>query len=197
MAIGAVRMKLKLFIRFFITLGILSAAPYLRATPEDTTTSSTNAPAQSSPTNHPQQFATAGGHGASYVNRLGIGAQLISPYGVTVKYFFTDCIAVDGAAGWETDSHNTGEIHADVLFHDFEPLRDISHTMPVYYGAGLFGRFRNDNNGTLGGFRFPIGVSYMFNNSRFDVFGEVAPELIFSPFVRGGIRGSVGIRFWF
>lgn len=199
MAIGAVCMKLKFIIRFFIILGIASVAAHLQATPEDTTASSpsTNAPAQPPSTNAQPQIIPVGGHGAPYVNRLGIGAQLISPWGVTAKYFFTDCIAVDGAAGWETDGHNTGEIHGDVLFHDFEPLREFSHTAPVYYGAGLFVRFRDDNNGNLGGFRFPVGVSYMFKNSSWDVFGEVAPEVIFSPFLRGGIRGSVGVRFWF
>jgi hypothetical protein len=169
-------MKLKFIIRFFIILGILSVAPYLPAQSVAKTPSS--------------------GTGTS-ANTLGLGFQIGAPYGLTAKYFLNETFAIDGAAGWAPDDHSKSEIHADALFHDFDVFSPRSGRMPVYAGAGLLLRFRDSGHDNLAGFRFPIGVSYMFDGAPFDIFGEVAPEIIFSPFARGGISASAGIRFWF
>ena len=132
-----------------------------------------------------------------YVNHLGVGFQLGAPIGVTAKYWLTDNYAVDGAFGYSPYSHSSVEMHADFLLNDFDMLTPESGRMPVYFGGGLLVRIRNDGRSSLGGFRFPVGVSYMFEDMPFDIYAELAPEIIFAPFFRGGIDGAVGFHYWF
>ena len=137
-----------------------------------------------------------------YVGHLGVGIQLGAPTGVNAKYWLSDTHAVDGAFGLSPYSHSSVEIHADYLFNNFDLLTPPHGRLPVYYGVGLFGRFRNDGRSSYGGFRFPIGLSYMFDDVTIhdmpvDIFAEVAPEFAFVPFVRFGFGGMVGARVWF
>jgi hypothetical protein len=178
-------MKLK----SLITVGILSLLPYLQA---QDVSSSTNPPSLS--TNPPAQTEPRTG---TYVGHFGIGVQLGEPFGVNAKYWLNDCVALDAAAGWSPQDHSAAEIHADVLFHDFDLLKPPHGRLPVYIGGGVFERFRDNNHGDLAGLRVPIGVSYMFDNCPVDVFAEFSPELIVAPFARGGISAAIGARFWF
>ncbi len=132
-----------------------------------------------------------------YVHQLGIGIQVGAPIGINAKYWLSQNLAVDGALGLSPYSHAPVEAHADFLVHDFDLLTPASGKMPVYIGAGILGRFRNHGDGSMAGFRFPVGISYMFEDAPIDLFAEVAPEVIFTPFRRGYIDGAVGIRFWF
>jgi len=141
--------------------------------------------------------ARSSAYTGDYVNTFGVGFQLGAPFGVTAKYWVTDTTALDGAFGYSPYDHSTVEIHVDFLWHDFDILTPSSGRFPVYFGVGLVGRLRNEGRGNLAGFRFPVGISYMFENYPFDVFAEVSPELIMAPFVRGGIDGAVGLRYWF
>jgi hypothetical protein len=170
-------MKLK----FFATLGILSFTCYMQA--------------QNVPNNPPPQMAP--GVTTDYANHFGIGAQFGEPFGINAKYWLNDFMALDGAAGWSPAAHSAAEIHADFLVHDFDLLTPPEGRAAVYIGGGILGRFRTEGRSDLAGWRFPLGVSYMFDNCPVDIFAEVAPEVIFAPFVRGGISGTVGFRFWF
>lgn len=154
----------------------------------------TYAPTQTQTTPPPSPAAPYTG---DYVNHLGIGAQLGAPIGINAKYWLSDNWAVDGAFGISTYSHSPVEMHADFLINNFDMLTPDSGRMPVYIGAGLVGRIRNDGRSSLGGFRFPVGVSYMFEDTPLDIFAELAPNIIFVPFVRGGFDGDVGFRIWF
>ena len=133
----------------------------------------------------------------NYVHTLGVGFQLGAPIGLNVKYWLNETAAVDGAVGISPYDHAPAEVHADFLIHDFDIFNMDNGKMPVYFGGGVLGRFRNDGRSDLFGFRFPVGVSYMFENIPIDIFAEVAPEIIVAPFRRGYIDGAVGIRFWF
>jgi hypothetical protein len=134
---------------------------------------------------------------ADYVHKFGVGLELGAPIGVNAKYWLSDCTALDAAVGWSPYAHSAAEIHADFLVHDFDLLTVPNARMPVYLGGGILGRLRDDNRSNLAGFRFPFGVSYMFNNAPVDVFAEVAPEIIFAPFARGGVDAGIGFRIWF
>lgn len=132
-----------------------------------------------------------------YVHQLGIGFQLGAPIGVNAKYWLNENWAVDGAFGLSTHSDAPVEIHADFLVHDFDLFNPSAGKMPFYVGGGLVGVFRDHGAGDMGGFRFPIGVTYMFENMPIDIFAEVAPEIMVTPFRRGYLSGAVGVRFWF
>lgn len=135
--------------------------------------------------------------GNNYVNTFGVGGQVGDPLGVTAKYWLTENVAFDGAFGLSTYSHSSVEMHVDILFHDFDMVKPSAGQMPVYIGVGLLGRIRTSHHDNLAGFRFPIGVSYMFEDSPFDAFAEIAPEAIFAPFGRIGFDGAIGFRYWF
>lgn len=132
-----------------------------------------------------------------YVHQLGIGFQLGAPIGINVKYFLNENCAVQGAFGISPYDHAPVEGNANFLVHDFDLFNPLNGKMPVYFGGGLLVRFRNQGAGSMVGFRFPVGISYMFEDIPVDVFAEVAPEVIFTPFRRGYIDGAVGVRLWF
>ena len=183
MAIQRVPMKFK----FFATAGILSLALCVQAQYANTLT------------NLPTSI-TLGATDYSaddHAGHLGIGLQIGEPLGLNAKYWLNDVLAVDGAVGWSPQDYSAAEIHADFLVHDFDLVTPSSGKLPVYIGGGLFGRFRNQGREDLTGLRFPIGVSYMFESCPVDIFAEVAPQIIFAPFVRGGITADIGFRFWF
>lgn len=127
---------------------------------------------------------------------LSAGVMVGEPTGPTVKYFVTDTIAVDAAAGWSPYRHSDAEMHADILLHDFDLLPVDQGKLPVYLGAGALIRFRHDADDQAG-IRLPIGISYMFQNIPVDVFAEVGPAIIFTPYVQGEIVGGIGARYRF
>jgi hypothetical protein len=174
--------------KFFATMGILSFALCMQAQYADT---STNLPT------HIALGASTDYSASDYANHLGIGLQVGEPLGVNAKYWLNDTFAVDGAVGWSPQSYSAAEIHADFLVHDFDLVTPDEGKLPFYIGGGILGRFRNQGRSDLAGLRFPVGVSYMFDSCPIDVFAEVAPQIIFAPFVRGGITADVGFRFWF
>jgi hypothetical protein len=131
------------------------------------------------------------------VGHFGVGAALGGPIGVTAKYWLTDMLAADASVGWSPYSHATWEIHADILVNDFDLLVPRTGRMPVYAGIGILGRMRNHHLSNMAGFRFPLGISYMFENCPIDIFAEIAPEAIFAPFGRLSVDGSVGFHYWF
>lgn len=128
--------------------------------------------------------------------KFGAGLIVGEPTGLSAKYFLTESVAIDGAFGWafrdETDLH----LHGDILWHKFD-LFDVSGgSLPLYFGVGGRVKFI-DNRDDRAGIRFPVGVSYMFDNIPVDIFAEVAPIIDFTPETRGGITGGIGARYWF
>lgn len=132
-----------------------------------------------------------------YVGKMGVGVILGEPIGGSVKYFFNDTMAVDGAVGYSWRDNTDVYFHADALWHKFDWI-PVSHgSMPVYFGVGGLVRFRDSNHDNEVGVRLPVGVSYMFENKPIDVFAEIAPAIDVAPTTRLDITGGVGIRFWF
>jgi hypothetical protein len=177
-------MKTKCFITAMATVSF-----GLCAQAQDTTTTQTQTQA------NPPQRSVA--YRADYVGHIGVGAELGAPIGVTAKYWLSNMYAADAALGWSPYSHSSAEIHADFLVNDFDCFQPSSGRLPIYAGIGLLGRFRDHHESNLAGFRFPLGISYMFDNTPIDVFAEIAPEAIFAPFGRLSFDASVGFHYWF
>lgn len=132
-----------------------------------------------------------------YAGHIGAGITLGEPIGASVKYWFNDSMAIDGAFGWSSHDHSDVYLHSDFLYHEFHLFPVSSGRLPLYFGGGVLARFRSGNYDNQVGIRAPVGVSYMFDNAPVDIFAEVAPALDVSPFVRGEITGGIGIRYWF
>jgi hypothetical protein len=128
--------------------------------------------------------------------RFGVGLILGEPSGVSLKYFWNETMAIDGAVGWsfhrETDLH----LHSDVLWHNFDLFPVAEGQLPLYLGVGGRAKIREHEEDRLG-VRVPIGVSYIFEDLPLDIFAEVAPVLDFTPSTRGGFTLGIGARWWF
>ena len=80
-------------------------------------------------------------------------------------------------------------MHSDVLWHNFDLIPVSRGRMPVYFGVGGLVRFRDNNEDNQVGIRFPVGVSYMFDNAPVDVFVEIGPAIDVAPDVEGEVTG--------
>lgn len=127
---------------------------------------------------------------------FGAGVLFGEPTGVSLKYFFNEKMAVDGAVGWaftdETDLH----LHGDVLWHKHDMFDVREGDLALYGGVGGRVKF-NHHNDDRAGVRLPVGLAYTFENVPVDVFVEIAPVLDVAPSTRGGFTGGVGARWWF
>lgn len=132
-----------------------------------------------------------------YAGRFGAGVIIGEPTGGSLKYWLNDTLAVDGAFGASLHDHSDFYLHSDLLWHNFNLLKVPRGQLPVYFGAGALGRFRDDGFDNQVGIRVPVGMSYLFDNAPLDVFVEIAPALDIAPDVRGEVEGGIGVRYWF
>jgi hypothetical protein len=158
---------------------------YADGTPATTTPATTNV--YSAPTMYSSDNS----------GKFGAGIILGEPTGVSLKYWLSDVMAVDGAAGWSTADHTDFYLHGDILWHKFDWITVPQGRLPFYFGIGGLVRIRDDNNDNQVGIRAPIGLSYMFDREPIDIFVEIGPAIDIAPSVRGDITGGIGIRYWF
>lgn len=138
---------------------------------------------------------TANSSASSNDGRLGAGIILGEPIGASLKYWFNNTLAIDGATGWSSHDDTDLYVHSDVLWHNFDLIPVSRGRMPVYFGVGGLVRFRDNNQDNQVGIRVPVGVSYLFDNAPVDVFVEIGPALDVAPDVQGEITGGGGIRY--
>ena len=143
------------------------------------------------------QLGPATGSVNDMTGKFGVGFTFGEPIGPSLKYFFNDSVAIDGAFGWSLHDHTDFYMQSDLLWHNFELIPVSQGKMPVYFGAGGLLRFRNSGEGDQFGIRAPVGVSYFFENAPVEIFAEVGPALDLTPSLRGEVTGGIGVRFWF
>lgn len=127
-------------------------------------------------------------------DRLGLGAMLGEPSGISGKYWTGTRTAIDGGIAWSSNASNDFHLHMDYLIHDFRSLSVDKGSLPLYYGIGGRIKFEKD---TRIGIRAPVGIAYMFANSPLDVFIEVAPILDLAPSTELEFNGALGVRYFF
>ena len=135
-----------------------------------------------------------------YTHRFGAGLIVGEPTGPSLKYWFNEITAIDGAFGasfnHESDHDASFYMHSDILWHNFDLIPVSRGRLPVYLGVGGLLRIR-DNASNEAGIRIPVRLSYMFDSAPIDVFVEIGPALDLSPSVRWEVTGGGGVRFWF
>lgn len=127
---------------------------------------------------------------------FGLGPMLGEPMGLTVKYWFSDITAVDGGLGWSLVDPDGTQLHADVLFHKFDPFRSDIPDFALYLGVGARVKF-TEHGDNLAGIRVPFGVSYLLQPQRLEFYAEVAPILDVAPTTTVNWNGGIGIRYYF
>ncbi|HSG28639.1 MAG TPA: hypothetical protein VLA34_09180 [Candidatus Krumholzibacterium sp.] len=127
---------------------------------------------------------------------FGLGIIIGEPTGITGKLFISERNAIDGALAWSLDENNYMHIQGDYLFHNFFVLEDVEGEFAWY--AGLGGRIvLVDKADDHVGIRFPLGVTFLFDDGRFDTFMEIVPIMDVAPDTDFDMEGAIGIRFYF
>ena len=127
---------------------------------------------------------------------FGLGLVIGEPIGLTAKFWANDWVAVDAGLGWSfTDPEGT-DLHADALFHKFDPFRTDTPELALYAGAGARLKFP-DHGDTRVGIRFPVGAAYQIPEHNLEFYAEIAPILDVTPSTRLAWNGGIGIRYYF
>lgn len=126
--------------------------------------------------------------------KTGIGIILGSPTGFSIKQNIESTSAIDGAIAWNFGSKASLHLHGDYLVLDNDLIDVRRGIMPVYYGIGARILFENENKV---GIRFPLGISYLFENSQVELFLEIVPILNIAPATTFGMNGAIGGRYYF
>lgn len=126
---------------------------------------------------------------------VGLGLIVGDPTGVSAKFWLGPRSAIGSALAWSSDDNEEIHLQVDYQRHDFG-LFDVDRgSLPVYYGIG--GRLILDDNQDGLGVRIPVGLDYIFEGNRFDVFMEVAPVLELTPDSDVTAEAGFGARYFF
>jgi len=125
--------------------------------------------------------------------RLGVGVELGSPSGITLKFEGRRRYDLEFLAAWDLD--NFLFINGHALFH-----RNLQGEPDLYffYGPGIFigardrGRGRDDD--LILGISGRFGLAYGFE--PFEVYIQLTPRLDLIPGTDGDLGGGIGFRFF-
>lgn len=145
-------------------------------------------------------FAAAAHAQSASMQNIGAGIVLGEPTGISAKVWYTDNMAIDGAAAWSFRGDTNIHIHTDLLWHDWRTLdekAEMDHDfgrLPIYYGIGARARLGDDDRL---GMRLVVGTSLMLARAPFDFFFEIAPIMDVVPSTDLDMNLGLGARFWF
>lgn len=126
---------------------------------------------------------------------LGLGIIVGEPTGVSFKKWTTDTTAIDGAAAWSFSKKDVLYLHVDYVVHNFGLFKVEKGKPPLYYGIG--GRIKIIKDKTTVAVRIPVGINYIFEQAPLDIFFEFVPLLDLVPSTDFGLKGAIGIRYYF
>ncbi len=118
-----------------------------------------------------------------------LGVILGEPTGISLKAWQSDNSAIDAALAWSFGDNGSVHLHADYLRHNW--LGVDRGSMAFYYGIGARALFADDSKF---GARIPVGLQYIFPETRLSMFFEVAPTLDLIPETSFGVNGGIGVR---
>lgn len=132
---------------------------------------------------------------------FGLGIIVGEPTGLSGQFWLTRTSAVDGGAAWSFRHEGAFHLHLDYLLHSFDVIRVDKGKLPIYYGIGGRIKFsdegRHDDSDVRIGLRIPVGLEYIFQGERVDLFLEVVPLLDLAPETDFTLNGGIGVRYFF
>lgn len=126
--------------------------------------------------------------------KLGLGIILGEPTGVIAKYWTGSRTAFDVAGSWSFSGEDSFHLHADYLFHNFNLFKVEKGKLPFYYGIGARLSLQDE---TRFGIKFPLGLSYIFEDTPLDIFFEIGPVMDLIPDTEIHVLGFIGFRYYF
>ena len=125
---------------------------------------------------------------------FGLGFMLGEPTGISFKKWTGSKTAIDGAVAWSFSGQDSLHLHADYLVHSFDLIKVEKGRLPLYFGLGARLKLGDP---TRFGVRFPVGVSYIFEEASIDIFLELVPMFDLAPGTDFKIGWGIGIRYYF
>lgn len=133
---------------------------------------------------------------AASAGPFGLGVIAGEPTGVSLKLHMNRVNALDGGVAWSVEGDQEFTVLGDYLYHNDTTLRPASGLLLAYFGIG--GRLQlRENRDDKVGVRFPIGATYLFPKSPFDIFFEAVPILDLNPETEIDVNIGVGGRYYF
>ena len=127
---------------------------------------------------------------------FGVGLMIGEPTGLSLKNWTGRTVAFDAALAWSFEGRDGLHFHLDYLWHDFGIFPVEKGWMPPYYGVGGRIRFEEDEDESFG-IRVPLGLAYIFDSRKVDLFVEVVPLLDLAPETDFDANAALGIRYYF
>jgi len=133
-----------------------------------------------------------------------LGVIINSPTGISGKVWLDSRNALDGALGWIIGDNSNFYFHTNFLRHYFGKFTVEGGQLPLYWGLGIKFIFVDDYSTIAGtfipeddivvGIRLPLGTCYIYGDSMFDIFFEVAPYINVTPDPLFSLDGAIGFR---
>lgn len=123
---------------------------------------------------------------------FGLGGQVGSPSGITLKQYNASGPSYDFLAAW--DLGDLFFINGHAQFHQDLNVEDVERDLEWYFGPGVFFG-ANDEDAVLG-VSARVGLSYMVD-PRFEVYVQATPRLSVIPETEGDMGGGLGMRYYF
>ena len=122
---------------------------------------------------------------------MGLGGQIGSPSGVTLKVYNAGGPSYDFLAAWDLDEFFFLNAHAQ--FSQPINANNVSG-LEWFFGPGAFIGVRNDEAAL--GISARFGINWMANE-YIELFGQITPRLDLVPDTEGGFGGGLGLRYYF
>lgn len=133
---------------------------------------------------------------------VGLGGQIGSPSGITLKVYNPNTISYDFLAAWDLDDFFFLNVHG--LYE--RPLRlEGIRGVEYFFGPGGYIGFtdredgppgRGDDDDVVLGISGRLGVNVPFED-RFEFFVQITPRINLVPDTEGDFGGGVGLRYYF
>ncbi len=132
---------------------------------------------------------------SAIAGNVGLGVMVGEPTGLSLKVWSNSHTAFDAAAGWSIGTNDWIYVHGDYLWHRYEFNVDEG-SLPFYFGIGARVLLHEGDDSRVG-VRVPLGLDYLFEDHRWDIFIEVAPVFDLAPDTDFDVSGGLGARYYF
>jgi hypothetical protein len=128
---------------------------------------------------------------------VGLGGQVGSPAGLTLKFYNAGGPSYDILAAWDLDDFFFLNGHAQ--FNQTLNADNVNN-LELFYGPGVFIGFQdtgvnNDDEAVLG-ISGRIGLQLVLDR-RFEIYGQLTPRFSLAPDTDGDLGGGLGFRYYF
>lgn len=128
---------------------------------------------------------------------ISAGFMVGEPTAISARQDISEISFYDAALGWSSSEFH---LHATYLRNQPKSVRIEEARFDLYYGVGLRlkGIEGGKNDGEISiGPRFPVGVTYSFNDEPIDVFTEIAFNFQLVPETEFDVDFVIGARYRF